>query len=192
MRISSSILRILPEQRIHHFPRRTFCACASHSCPAAQRQRIVVRKLTYSVDRHSPPRLAAACCMSASVRRFVDFSPGATASFGRRIQWPSAMLLMSTPAIWEQSGCVMVRDVSCRKSTYPRLSRRRLARDDGPLGLAIRSAVGRAARAVRQAQERAQTLRALGEEGRMGAYFCRTHRRSEERVCDARCRSYQR
>ena len=45
-----------------------------------------------------------------------------------------------------------------------------------PLGLAIRSAVGRAARAVRQVEERAQTLRALGEEGRMGAYFCRTHR----------------
>ena len=51
--------------------------------------------------------------------------------------------------------------------------------------------VGRVAGAVRQAPKRAQALRALGQAGRMGAGVCRAHRRSEERVCDARCHPRQ-
>ena len=67
--ISSMDLRILPEQRRHHFPRLTFCPCDSHSWPFAQRHRIGVRKLLYSADKHNPPSFAAASCIFASVSR---------------------------------------------------------------------------------------------------------------------------
>jgi hypothetical protein len=67
--ISSMDLRILPEQWRHHFPRLTFCPCDSHSWPFAQRHRMSVRRLLYSVERHTPPSFAAASCIFASVSR---------------------------------------------------------------------------------------------------------------------------
>lgn len=64
-----------PAHLPHHVPRplllleRMLSGVASHSCPLAHLHRRGVLLLTYSPDRHSPPRSLAIRCMFSMVRR---------------------------------------------------------------------------------------------------------------------------